>query len=164
MLPQRKPTRLANYDYRQNGYYFVTICTHNRKNVLSRIVGQGLAPAENELLPYGKIVEKELLAIEKRYAGVRMDKYVIMPNHIHAILVIDTYAAGASPCPTLSQVVGTVKSIATRKCKKVYPMDKIFQTSFHDHIIRNKHDYQEIWKYIDNNPAKWTEDRFYSNE
>ena len=64
-------------------------------------VGQGLALAESQLTPYGKIVEKELLATENRYVGVKIDKYMIMPNHIHTIICIDTYAAGASPCPTM---------------------------------------------------------------
>ena len=70
-LPKRKPNRLENYDYAQNGAYFITICTQNRKEILSEIiVGRGLAPAECKLSEYGKIAEQELLNLEKRYEGV----------------------------------------------------------------------------------------------
>ncbi len=160
-LPQRKPTRLKNYDYSGNGYYFVTICTDNRREILSHIVGQGLAPAENRLSDYGKIAERQLLDLENRYTCVKIDKYVIMPNHIHAIIVIQNEAAGASPCPTLSDIVCVFKSVTTRLCKQKHPTDKIFQKSFHDHIIRNEKDYREIWEYIDNNPLKWVDDCYY---
>ena len=158
--PERKRTRLKEYDYSQNGHYFITICSHSRKNIFGRIVGQGLAPAEMQLSPYGKIASEELRNLEKRYPFFKIDKYVIMPNHIHAIAVIEN-AAGASPCPTLSDIVCTFKSLTTRKCHLNNPNQKIWQTSFHDHIIRGEKDYLEIWEYIDTNPAKWKEDCFY---
>ena len=161
-LPKRKPTRLADYDYSRDGAYFITICTHNRKNLFSNIVGQGLAPAENKLCPFGEIAERELKNIEKRYANIKIDKYIIMPNHIHAIIIIETKTAGASPCPTLSDVVCAFKSITTRKCHLINKNQKIWQTSFHDHIIRDKCDYLKIWNYIDTNPQKWSEDCFYT--
>lgn len=161
-LPRRKPTRLKNFDYSSNGYYFVTICSHNRKNIFSKIVGQGLAPAETELLPYGVVVQEQLLALEKRFDGVRIDNYVIMPNHIHAIVVIDKNTAGASPCPTLSDIICAFKSLTTRMCKAVYSIEKLFQNSFHDHIIRGERDYEKIWEYIEFNALKWQEDCFYN--
>ena len=161
-LPRRKPTRLKNFDYSSNGYYFVTICSHNRKNIFSKIVGQGLAPAETELLPYGVVVQEQLLALEKRFDGVRIDNYVIMPNHINAIVVIDKNTAGASPCPTLSDIFCAFKSLTTRMCKAVYPIEKLFQNSFHDHIIRGERDYEKIWEYIEFNALKWQEDCFYN--
>ena len=103
-LPKRKPTRLKGYDYSQNGAYFVTICTHNRKCILGNIVGQGLAPAEIVLSQYGKIAKEQLLDLENRYKTIKIDKYVIMPNHIHIIVILDN-TAGASPCPTISDVI-----------------------------------------------------------
>ena len=161
-FPKRKPTRLKNYDYSSNGYYFVTICSHNRKNIFSKIVGQGLAPAETELLPYGVVVQEQLLALEKRFDGVRIDNYVIMPNHIHAIVVISKNTAGASPCPTLSDIICAFKSLTTRMCKSVCPIEKLFQNSFHDHIIRGEKDYEKIWEYVEFNALKWQEDCFYN--
>lgn len=160
-MPSRKPTRLRGYDYGAVGYYFVTICTYGRKEILSRIVGQGLAPAESRLTAYGEIVAEELLNLERRYTNIRIDKYVIMPNHIHAIIEITPSAAGASPCPTLSQAVGAFKSIAVRRCRKIFPQENIFQSSFHDHIIRGEEDYRQIWEYVDENPARWEDDCFY---
>ena len=163
-LPQRKRTRLEGYDYRADGYYFVTICIDRRKTLFSRIVGQGLAPAENALSSIGLIAEKQLLELEKRFIGVTVDKYVIMPNHIHAIIAIERGTAGASPCPTLSNMICSFKSLTVRECRKNGYTEKLFQTSFYDHIIRGERDYQEIWTYIDGNVMKWNEDRFYADE
>ena len=164
--PKRKPARLKEYDYTGRGAYFITICTQNRAEILSEIiVGRGLAPAECKLSEYGKIAEQELLNLEKRYAGVKIDKYVIMPNHIPAIISINNdLTAGASPRPTLSDIICTFKSITTRLCNKRHKGNKIFQTSFYDHIIRGQEDFKEIWEYIDGNPQKWREDRFYKGE
>ncbi len=165
-LPKRKPTRLKDYDYSQNGAYFVTICTYNRERLLSEIfVGQGLAPAENKLTCYGNIVKDQIELLENRYEGITIDKYVIMPNHIHILVSICRNTAGASPCPTIPDVMCTLKSIATRMCKKEGLKEKhLFQSSFHDHIIRGEMDYRMIWGYIDTNVARWEEDCFYSEE
>ena len=161
-LPKRKPTRLKNYDYSQNGYYFVTICTQHKECIFSNIVGQGLAPAEIQLTKFCKIANAEIIDLENRYKFVKIDKYVIMPNHIHSIIVIENNTAGASPCPTLSDVICSFKSITTRKCRAVNSDVKIWQTSFHDHIIRDEKDYLKIWNYIDTNPFKWQDDCFYT--
>ncbi len=161
-LSKRKPTRLRDYDYSQNGAYFITICTHERKCILGTIVGQGLAPAEMDLSACGKMAKEQLLNLENRYKTIKIDKYVIMPNHIHIIL---TQTAGASPCPTISDVICSYKSLTTRMCNKAKnKSQRIFQTSFHDHIIRGEKDYQKIWEYIDTNTAKWELDCFYKDE
>ena len=162
-LPKRKPTRLANFDYSTNGTYFITICTYNRKRFFGNIVGQGLAPAENRLSIYGQIAEEQLLLLENRYQNIKIDKYVIMPNHIHIIISINN-TAGASPRPTISNIICTYKSLTSRICRQNGLKSKLFQSSFYDHIIRNEQDYNEIWQYIENNPQKWSEDRFYSTE
>ena len=125
-------------------------------------VGQGLAPAENHLSAYGKIAEEQLLDLENRYPTIIIDKYVIMPNHIHIIIFIQNQSAGASPCPTLSSAICSYKSLTTRLCKQKCSTDRIFQNSFYDHIIRGEKDYQKIWDYINNNPEKWKEDCFYT--
>ena len=160
-LPKRKPTRLKNYDYSNNGYYFITICAYHKSKIFGNIVGQGLAPAENKLYPFGLIAENELLDLENRYVHIKIDKYVIMPNHIHAIIIIENETAGASPCPTLSDIICSFKSITTHKCHNIKLNQKIWQSSFHDHIIRGEKDYLKIWNYIDTNPQKWNEDCFY---
>ncbi len=163
-LPKRKHPRLDDYDYSQTGAYFVTICTHNKRCLLSRIVGRGLAPAEVEYTPFGQIAEQQLLLLENRYQGVRIDQYVIMPNHIHILFLFEKIAAGASPRPTLMDIICAYKSLTTRECKKQFPIEKLFQTSFYEHVIRGRNDYNEIAKYICENPAKWQLDKLYTTE
>lgn len=159
----RKHIRLKNYDYSQCGYYYVTIHTANNDHILST-VGRGLAPAyyEINLTETGKITEQQLFALEERFKCVKIDKYVIMPNHIHVIIIIEENdmpieKAGASPRPTLSDIVCAYKSITTRICNKNDNIQgrKIFQTSFYENIIRNEKAYYSILNYIENNPLKW---------
>ena len=162
-LPKRKHPRLNHYDYSTAGAYFVTICTHNRRCLLSRIVGRGLAPAEIQYTAYGQIAREQLLSLEERYPSLKIDQYVIMPNHIHIILMLDE-TAGVNPRPTIMDIICAYKSLTTRKCKKVQPIDKLFQTSFYEHVIRGHEDYNEIAEYIVNNPKQWELDRLYSTE
>ena len=101
--PKRKRIRLKDYDYSRKGAYFVTVCTAGRKNLLSEIsypVGRGLAPAEIHLTACGQIIKEELEALPMRFPTVRLEKYVIMPNHIHLLLLLRDETAGASPRPT----------------------------------------------------------------
>ena len=162
-LPKRKPTRLKEFDYSQNGYYFITICTKDRKRILSKIVGEG-SPLP-KLTLHGEIIQKYILSIPQKYPNVNFDKYVIMPNHIHIILCIKNGGRG-DPSPTVSNVVGWLKYNVTREINEICGVigTPIFQRSFHDHIIRGEKDYIEICKYIENNPAKWLEDKFYTEQ
>ncbi len=160
-LPKRKHTRLKNYDYSTTGAYFVTICTKDKRPVLSTIVGRGLAPAV-ELTAFGEIAERQLSLVEDRYPHVIIDDYVIMPNHIHAIIKISNKAAGASPRPTLTDIICTYKSLTTKACKEIACFDSgIFQASFYEHVIRNKRDHDAIVKYIYENPMNWAYDKHY---
>ena len=159
-LPKRKPTRLQNYDYSQNGAYFITICTHQKQCILGKIVGEGFPLPQ--LSTQGKIAEKYILSINEKYPCVDVNKFVIMPNHIHFILCIENNGRG-NPSPTISNVVGWLKYGITKEINNFYksPQDNIFQRSFHDHIIRGEKDYLKIWNYIDTNPQKWETDCFY---
>ena len=166
-LPNRKHPRLDEFDYSADGAYFVTICTQGRKCVLSQIVGRGLAPAETsavEHTTFGKIAEKQLLLLEERYPYLKVDQYVIMPNHIHAVLILNDQAAGASPRPTVMDIICAYKSLTTRECKKAGFSEKLFQTSFHEHIIRGRQDYEEIVRYVYENPTRWYYDELYTEE
>ncbi len=166
ILPKRKPTRLKGYDYSTAGAYFITICVKNRKELLSKIIaGQGLAPAENHLTAYGNIAKEQIVLLESRYNGIKIDKYVVMPNHIHMLISIAESSAGASPCPTIPDILCAFKSISTRLCKIAGLNERhLFQSSYHDHIIRDKNDYQKIWEYIDTNVQRWDKDCFYTCE
>lgn len=153
-LPKRKRQRLAGYDYATPNHYFVTICTHQKR----RIFGHPF-----RLNEFGKLAESALLDIPNHFAGVTVDKYAIMPNHVHAIVVIGGgVSERACPFPTLSSVVGAYKSAVSRKIHEAKPEISVWQKSFYDHIIRNEKEYLDDWRYIDNNPAKWTEDEFYT--
>lgn len=152
-LQKRKHPRLKEYDYAQPGYYYVTIHIEKNGPILSSI-GRGL----NVILsPIGLIVQEQLLLLEKRYPYVKIDKYVIMPTHIHAIIVLGENTAGASPRPTLLDIICAFKSLTTRACNRIFntPGKKLFQTSFYESVLRNEQAYLECWRYIDGNPGKW---------
>lgn len=135
--------------------------------MLSRIVGRGLAPAEAsgiEYTSFGKIAEQQLLSLEDRYAYLSVDQYVIMPNHIHVVLILESETAGASPRPTITDIVCAYESLTTRECKKNGFDGKLFQTSFYEHIIRGREDYEKIVKYIYENRVRWYYDELYTEE
>ena len=162
MMETRKHTRLKDYDYSQPGAYYITVCVKNRRSILSAIVGRGLAPAVPELSSYGMIVKEELFNLEKRYDYIKVDRYVIMPNHIHVILILGEKTAGASPRPTVCDAVCAWKSLSAARCRKQNLQGALWQTSFYDHVIRDEQDYIIRAEYIENNPARWAEDEYYS--
>ena len=162
-FPQRKHIRLKGYDYSRAGSCFVTVCVRDRRCLLSEIVGRGLAPAEVRLTACGRVAEEELLALTERYPFARLDKYVIMPNHVYMLFQITGETAGASPRPTLTQVVAAWKSLSTRRWNSTTGNagERLWQQGYHDHIIRNENDFLRHWAYIDQNPARWPEDEYY---
>jgi putative transposase len=159
-LPNRKPTRLANYDYSNQNYYFVTICTHNKLKLFGEIDSGTVktVPYTNniKLNSFGEIAKSELLNIPTHFDGIYIDKYVIMPNHIHAIIIIgcDGETERSRPFPTLSTIVGLYKSGVSKRIHKIAPNMKIWQKSFNDRIIQNSQGYLEVCKYIDENSMK----------
>ncbi len=168
-LQKRKPNRLKNYDYSQNGAYFITICTNERKPILSRIsVGASNArPNEIKLTDIGIVVEQGIKGITEHYDNVFVDNYVIMPNHIHLIIRIDIDNGRAMPAPTegngrpmvaptVSRIIQQLKGYVTKQIG-----EPVWQKLYYDHIIRDEFDYFTKWQYIDNNPAKWLEDELY---
>ena len=159
-LPRRKNIRLKDYNYRQNGAYFITICAKDRLNLFGEIVGAALAPPDNTskicLTECGKNVKTHIESLHKHYDEIFIDKYIIMPNHIHMIIVINT--GGASAAPTLGNLVRGFKAGASRECGF-----SLWQRSYYDYIIRNEDDYLRIWKYIDENPANWTLDKYFTS-
>ena len=155
----RKQLRLNNYDYSNNGAYFITVCTQGRRNILSRIiVGEGFHPLPViELSEIGNEIEKTINFINDNYFNVFIEKYVIMPNHIHLILYLGYENLGGHGNPPLQKIVGQLKSFTTKKYGKI-----LWQRSYYDHIIRNENEYAEIWNYIDSNPYKWLEDEYFN--
>lgn len=142
----RKSTRLQKYDYSNNNYYFITICTHNKKCIF------GTAGVLNT---NGQISKNELEYLSGRYEGVYVDNYIVMPNHVHAIIVLENQNK------TLSEIIGLYKSGVSKKIREKDVTIKVWQRSFHDHIIRSEKSYLRIWEYITYNDKKWKQDCFY---
>ena len=156
-MPARKRIRLDKYDYSQRGAYFVTICVKDKHELLGTI-DVGANCVRPHLSDYGKIVDKEISALPMIYDFVDIDKYVIMPNHIHMIIVLDSDGR-TQFAPTISRIVKQFKGSITKQIGF-----SPWQKSFHDHIIRNKDDYRRICKYIEDNPMLWTEDCYYTKK
>ena len=158
-LPKRKPTRLHFYSYSNVGYYFITICAENKEKLFGTIVGGGAFDAPSvQLSEIGKVVETYILSTSW-IAGLTIDKYVIMPNHIHMIMVVtgsEKYKRIDRANERIPHAVGTLKRFVNRRVGK-----NVFQRSYHDHVIRGERDYQKIWSYIDDNPRRWKDDCFY---
>ena len=167
IYPKRKRSRLEGYDYNAGGVYFITVCTQGRRCMLSRIVGTGVLDGPSiELTKYGTIAEKFIRQLNDFYSNICIDRYVIMPNHIHFLLSIREGAHGPSgtPVPTLqNSTVSRFISTFKRFCNKEYGQN-IWQYRSHDHIIRNEQDYDLHAKYIHENPIRWQQDELYAEE
>ncbi len=155
-LPMRKRIRIENFDYSTPGAYFITVCAANREHIFwSDRRGELCSPADILLSDIGTIVDKETQKLNTVYAAVRVDKYCIMPDHIHMILFIDTHADGRPQvAPTISRVMKQFKGSVTKQVGRA-----IWQKSFYEHGIRNQQDYCEISEYIENNPLKYVLNR-----
>jgi len=162
-LPVRRPNRLKGYDYSQNGAYFATVCTKNRHEILGKIAVGATAPGrpQVELTPLGICVEETIQ--QAHHGGVKIDKYVVMPNHIHMITILTTdgraaITSGDRGRSPIQYIVRNIKSFVTK-----WAGFSPWQKSFHDHIIRDDAEYQRISQYIDENPKRWAEDKFYND-
>ena len=170
--------RYKNWDYRNNGYYFITICTQNREHFFGKIVDDQMVL--NEL---GEIVHTQWYASEKIRQNIFLDQFVIMPNHIHGIVIIDNndnigrrdvwqnvstqtttnpknkFMAEISPSSnSLSMMIRQFKSAVTRHARQIMPQFG-WQRNYYDHIIRNEKSLEKIREYIFHNPAMWSRDR-----
>jgi REP element-mobilizing transposase RayT len=152
-LPKRKAMRWSEFDYNSSCAVFVTICVKDRRQILSNIV---LSEKTNlpvvELTSIGKIIQKNILSTEN-IKGVLVDKYVIMPDHVHIIFAIKD-AANTKLFMRHNAILPRVVSAFKRFCNKEIG-ENIFQRSFYDHIIRDSEDYDIRSNYINENPLKW---------
>ena len=154
-LPKRKNIRLNDYNYSSNGAYFITICTKNKENLLWKNVGANFVRPLDQL-PLSKIgivIENEIYKLNTVYENIKVDKYQIMPNHIHLIIFIYEDSNGRTQfAPTISRIIKQFKGSITKQIGF-----SIWQKSFYDRIIRNENEYQSVWNYIHNNPLKYLE-------
>ena len=147
----RKSPRLPNFDYSSHNHYFVTLCAHNKACIFGDI---------SHLNVLGNIAKLDLRELSFHYKHIHVDNFIVMPNHVHAIIIID-HAREETKQPSLATVIGLYKSGVSRKIRQIRPELTVWQRSFHDHIIRNQQEYEKIWQYIQFNYTKWKEDCFY---
>jgi putative transposase len=181
----RKSIRLSEYDYSFPNWYYITVCTYERRNLLGEIKN-----GETILNKIGQVVEKEWIRTKEIRKYVELDYYVIMPNHLHGIIIIEQsiengrgelnspakdesgriqYAPKKnkfiSPSLTLGAIVRGFKSSVTKKIKELsgHSESKIWQRNYYEHIIRNELDLQNIRQYITLNPFKWEIDEYFKS-
>ena len=155
-LPERKRLRLKDYDYSQNGAYFLTVCAKDKKRIFGRIVGDGVLDVPHTQLSHiGKVINKYVISIDATYTDISVKKYVIMPNHIHLLILIDCENSNSANL-SVPSLISTLKRFVNREIGF-----NVWQRSYHDHVIRNMRDYEEIWQYIDENPFRWESDCYY---
>jgi len=128
-MKYRKFTRIKKYNYKANGYYFVTICTAERKSLLDK---------------YRKEVEKIIQTLQNRFIGIKIDFYSILPDHIHIIFIFDDSNV------TLGNLVRTFKALVTIKVG----YKPFWEWNYYEHIIRSETALYHIRKYIEENPFK----------
>jgi len=175
-MPQRKNIRLKDYDYSKEGMYFITICVKDRKCILSKIVGNDALVVPTQL---GENIIKCWNNIEILNENISLGEFVIMPDHIHGIIIINNGNDNEFQNPnkkygfeiserrgrrSLQGIIKDFKSVTTRiynKCIFDNEMkNNLWQKSYYEHIIRNEKEYYKICEYITNNPLKWEEDEY----
>ena len=146
-LPRRKRIRLKYYDYSTRGMYFITICIKNRLELLGKIQDNNNIVLTDE----GKIVEEELQKIDIILPNVTIDEYIIMPNHIHMILIINE-----NKNISISRIIKQYKMCVSKKIGY-----SLWQKSFYEHIIKNEDEYFLIKQYIQHNIVNWKQDKYF---
>jgi putative transposase len=170
--PNRESTRLRSYDYSRPGAYFVTICAQDKTALFGVVDGQGMR--RNRI---GEIVAQAWRDLPKHFEHVRLDEFIVMPNHVHGILVIErkddmknsdkaclvpTKRFGHPGAGSLSTIIGSFKAKATREIRRICPaMAAVWQSRFMEHIIRDDEDLYNHRRYIRENPTKWHLDKEY---
>jgi len=177
MIGNRKKLRLDNFDYASDGFYFITICAYQNKNIFGNIVRAGPCAGPNsspcadpkiELNNIGNMIKSAWDDIPKFYPNAGIDEFIIMPNHVHGIIILSNIQGrpqGGAPTLflSLSDVVHRFKSLTTTYyCRISKQSNKLWQRSFYDHIIRNEHSLQHIREYILNNPTNWARDEYHN--
>lgn len=162
-------TRLRGWDYGTRGWYFVTICSQHRACIFGEVVA-----GEMQLSPAGGIAESELRGLHLHYDNVQVDSLVVMPNHVHAIVMIDgdhcfspnakpslSFSAGfVSPqAGSLSAIIRSYKAGVTRRCGELGLARAIWQARFHDHLLRGDAVISAVRDYIRDNPENWGADK-----
>lgn len=155
--PQRKSPRFKDYDYSQDGAYFVIVCAHLRQCHFGTIEADTM-----QFTALGEVAERELQLVPQRWSTVDVDLFVVMPNHVHVIVLLWGHGDSISKQRTLGHVMGSYKAGVTRLARLQGLIDEgypLWQERFHDHIIRSEYELNRIQEYVLHNPALWAEDQ-----
>lgn len=172
-LSHRRSIRLKGYNYALPGAYFVTLCTYRRAPLFGQI-----REGQISLNALGTLVQESWLSIAKKRSNAILDEFVVMPNHLHGIIIIDdercsdrasaksesaSMKSGKLSPDSLGAIVGQFKGEVTKQAKalSVMPASQIWQRNFYDRIIRNQNSLDEIRAYIRDNPSRWHEDSLF---
>jgi len=166
MLPQRKPNRLQGFDYSSDKLYFVTVCVDKMVCSFGHV-----SKGEMHLNEYGKIADRQWHWLAEQYKYVALHAFVVMPNHIHGIIEINSSPVRAArerpvqeeliKIKSLSELMGAYKTTSSKLIHQAGLASFKWKRSFHDHIIRRSDALIIIENYIENNSQKWTQDRFH---
>ncbi len=169
-MKNRKRNRKLGYDYSKDNLYFVTICVKNRICCFGEIDNKSTKNSQliNEnkkkilqLNTFGEIAYKQWVWLANQYSYVSIPAFVVMPNHVHAIVEINSEKAiGNCKIKSLSQLIGAYKTTSSKLIHLKGLGNFVWQRSFHDHIIRNETSYSRIYNYIITNPERWKTDSF----
>ena len=153
--PNRKTIRLQDFDYSSNGAYFVTICTKHHRCLF-------WAHEQAILNSSGTMVFEWLIQLSRKFPGIHLDSYAVMPNHVHMLLFLEQSQTSLDEVVSWFKTMTTNAYIRSVKAGLYPPFDKqLWQRSFYEHVIRNEQDLQETRKYISENPLKWQLDQLY---
>ncbi len=154
---RRKPNRIPEFDYSQNLAYFITICTAEKRCIFGSVIDSGSGVPVIQLSEAGKIAEQSVRLIPVHYPAVHLENHVVMPNHLHLLFRLDN-REGQKPV-SVSTVIQQFKGFVTKQIGK-----PIWQKLYYDHVIRDAEDFTVKWRYIENNPFRWLEDKYYTSE
>ena len=150
-IHHRRSIRLQRYDYKKEGAYFVTICTFQKQNLFGEINN-----GEMQLNVIGQIVSAIWEKIPCHFSNVELDEFILMPDHLHGIIVITELDENTSSLPTIIQ---NFKSISSRKINRINKNSgiSIWQRNYYERIVKCEQELQNLREYIQNNPVKWTD-------
>lgn len=154
----RRLPRMKGFDYSQVAAYFITICSYENKHIFGDI---SKVDGENVLLPskIGEIVQANFFRLPERFPEFELIHFSLLPNHLHFLTM--KKETGIDRKMSLSEFVGAFKSLSDHEARKILSIPKIWQKSYHDHIIRNEEDFQTHWLYIEENVNRWEEDNYF---
>ena len=153
----RRSIRLKEYDYTQSGAYFITLCTWQRQHLFGEIANNGM-----QLTNYGEIIQVHWDSLPKHYHYVELDEFIIMPNHVHGIIVLTDNPA-CKKRHGLPEIIRSFKTFSARRINKIRRLSgvPVWQRGYYEHIIRNEKSLMAIREYIVKNPLSWEEDELY---